>query len=104
MHFTLFILLCLGVSVRALKRKTCVIEASGTNTTDDGPAIIDAFEKCGRGGRVVFNPTTYYVNSVLNITGLDDVYIDLKGTLLVTYNSHLINMDRSSRYVVEHRH
>ncbi|KAI9172674.1 LOW QUALITY PROTEIN: exo-rhamnogalacturonase B [Paramyrothecium foliicola] len=64
------------------KRKTCVVKPSGTNTTDDAPAILRAFKKCGRKGRVVFKPTTYYVNSVLNITGLNDVEIDLYGRLL----------------------
>lgn len=66
------------------KRKTCVVKPSGTNTTDDGPAIIEAFEKCGKEGRVIFKPTTYYINSVLNVTWLDDVEIDVWGTLLVT--------------------
>ena len=65
-------------------RKTCTVKASGTNATDDAPAILEAFHKCGRGGRVVFKPTTYYVNSVLNITWLEDVDIDIQGTLLVS--------------------
>ena len=68
---------------QAAKRKTCVVEPSGTNTTDDAPAIRDAFEECGKGGKVVFKPETYYVNSVLNVTWLDDVEIDVWGTLLV---------------------
>lgn len=68
---------------KAQCRKTCVVEANGTNKTDDGPAIKKAFEECGRNGRVVLKPTTYYVNSVLNITDLDDVEVDWQGTLLV---------------------
>lgn len=64
-------------------RKTCTVAAGGTNATDDAPAILDAFENCGRHGKVVFEPTTYYVNSVLNVTWLEDVVIDLQGTLLV---------------------
>ncbi|KAG7044404.1 exo-rhamnogalacturonase B [Colletotrichum scovillei] len=67
-------------------RKTCVIKASGTNTTDDAPAILEAFTQCGRRGKVVFEPTTYYVNSALNVTWLDDVEIDLQGTLLWSTN------------------
>lgn len=64
---------------------TCVVPASGTNATDDTPAIIDAFEQCGQGGTVVFSAnTTYYVNSVMNITWLEDVDIDIQGTLLVS--------------------
>ncbi|KAK7046551.1 galacturan 1,4-alpha-galacturonidase B [Favolaschia claudopus] len=64
------------------QRKTCVIKASGTNATDDGPAIREAFENCGQHGRVVFEATTYYVNSILDIRGLEDVDIDIYGKLL----------------------
>ena len=64
-------------------RKTCVVKASGSNETDDAPAIRSAFLECGKRGKVVFEPVTYYVNSVLNVTGLDDVDIDIQGTLLV---------------------
>ncbi|KAF9869927.1 hypothetical protein CkaCkLH20_12536 [Colletotrichum karsti] len=67
-------------------KKTCTVAASGTNATDDAPAILDAFKKCGRRGKVVFKPTTYYVNSALNVTWLNDVEIDLQGTLLWSTN------------------
>ncbi|KAF4979258.1 hypothetical protein FZEAL_4503 [Fusarium zealandicum] len=82
MRCTCFSLLCLSVFAAAAKTKTCVVKAGGKNTTDDAPAIIEAFDKCGKGGKVVFQDTTYHVNSVLNITGLEDVHIDLGGTLL----------------------
>lgn len=65
-------------------RKTCTIKASGTNKTDDAPAIRAAFKQCGRHGMVIFEPTTYFVNSVLNITDLEDVDIDVQGELLVS--------------------
>lgn len=64
-------------------RKVCSVPAGGTNATDDAPAIIEAFENCGRGGTVRFENTTYYVNSVMNISGLQDCTIDLQGTLVV---------------------
>ncbi|KAL6239641.1 hypothetical protein BDW75DRAFT_227009 [Aspergillus navahoensis] len=70
------------VSAGRLPTKTCVVPASGTNETDDAPAIISAFKRCGRGGKVIFKPTTYYVNSVMNISWLQDVDIDLRGNLL----------------------
>ncbi|KAH8891777.1 pectin lyase-like protein [Thozetella sp. PMI_491] len=63
-------------------RKTCTVKTAGTNLTDDAPAIIQAFKDCGRGGRVIFEDTVYYVNSIMNITWLDDVEIDVHGTLL----------------------
>ncbi|KAL1647942.1 hypothetical protein SLS58_002266 [Diplodia intermedia] len=68
------------LSTRA--RKECTVEPGGSNATDDAVAIRDAFEECGRGGKVVFLNETYYVNSVLNTSGLDDVDIELHGTLL----------------------
>lgn len=62
----------------------CVVPASGTNTTDDAPAIVQAFEKCGEGGTITFSPdTTYYVNSVMNVTAQDAI-IDIQGTLVVS--------------------
>lgn len=64
-------------------RIECIIKSSGTNQTDDAPAIRAAFKKCGRHGKIIFSPTTYYVNSVLNITDLEDVDIDIQGELLV---------------------
>ncbi|KAB8219245.1 pectin lyase fold/virulence factor [Aspergillus novoparasiticus] len=63
-------------------RETCVVPAGGSNATDDAPAIVHAFKKCGRGGKVVFKPTTYHIGSVMNITWLEDVDIDFGGTLL----------------------
>ncbi|KAE8395750.1 pectin lyase fold/virulence factor [Aspergillus alliaceus] len=63
-------------------RETCVVPAGGSNATDDAPAIIQAFKECGHGGKVVFKPTTYYVNTVMNISWLEDVDIDIGGTLL----------------------
>ncbi|KAJ4313689.1 hypothetical protein N0V94_006806 [Neodidymelliopsis sp. IMI 364377] len=66
----------------AQDRKTCVVKGGGTSATDDAPAIKAAFKECGQHGSVVFGPTTYYVNSVLNITGLEDVDVDVQGQLL----------------------
>ncbi|KAH7069731.1 extracellular exo-polygalacturonase-like protein [Paraphoma chrysanthemicola] len=63
-------------------RKTCIVKNSGTNLTDDAPAIRAAFEECGHHGKIVFSPTTYYVNTELDIRGLEDVDIDVQGELL----------------------
>ncbi|KAK7046605.1 galacturan 1,4-alpha-galacturonidase B [Favolaschia claudopus] len=71
-----------AVPIPERQRKTCVIKASGTNATDDGPAIREAFKNCGQHGRVVFEAKTYYVNSILDIRGLEDVDIDIHGKLL----------------------
>lgn len=61
----------------------CVIEPSGVNSTDDSPAIVEAFERCGENGNIVFKNETYFVNSVLKFEGLRNVKIDVYGTLLV---------------------
>ncbi|KAL6709796.1 hypothetical protein ACN47E_000581 [Coniothyrium glycines] len=63
-------------------RKTCTVKPSGTNTTDDAPAIRSAFIECRQHGRIVFEPSTYYINSVLDIQNLHDVDIDFNGELL----------------------
>jgi hypothetical protein len=67
---------CAGVN-------TCTVKATGSNATDDTPSILDAFEKCGHGGKVVFENTTYHINSVMNTSSLQDCEIDIQGTLLV---------------------
>jgi hypothetical protein len=75
---------------RAHQAKTCVVNAGGSVDVDDAPAIIEAFDKCGHDGKISFLNTTYHINSVMNITGLKNCEIDLKGTLLVY---HLCSLD-----------
>lgn len=81
----LFALLSGFTAAASLSRqaKTCTVKSGGSNATDDAPAIIEAFRECGQDATVVFEPTTYYVNSVMNITWLQNVKIDLQGTLAV---------------------
>jgi len=50
---------------------------------DDGPAINAAFERCAKNGKVVLDQY-YSVDSLLFTTGLDDVEIELSGTLQYT--------------------
>lgn len=64
------------------KGAVCTVHASA-NGADDGPAIQRAFELCGHDSSVVFDPTTFHIESVLNTTGLRNVFVDLPGTLLV---------------------
>lgn len=65
-----------------LRSKTCSIPASHDPNGDDAPAILKAFAKCRQDGHIVFENTTYYVGSVMNTTGLKDVDVEVKGTLL----------------------
>lgn len=64
-------------------RRTCIVPAAGNSSIDDTPAILKAFNDCGHGGKILFENTTYHINRVMNTTGLEDVEIDLRGTLLV---------------------
>lgn len=66
-----------------LQKPLCTVEAGGSSSIDDAPAILNAFEECGRGGTIKFENTTYHVNSVMSTTGLEDCDIDLQGTLKV---------------------
>lgn len=78
------LLTALSSVVSVVSSLECIVPASGTNATDDAPAIFQAFEECGQGGVITFSKdTTYYVNSVLNVTAKDAV-IDIRGTLLVS--------------------
>ncbi|KAJ6597963.1 pectin lyase fold/virulence factor [Mycena sp. CBHHK59/15] len=52
------------------------------NCTDDSPAIVEVFSLCGQGGRIEFLNETYWIEKVMNTTGLNDAVIDLRGTLL----------------------
>lgn len=83
----LFVLPLVGSSHAAssnITRKECVVQPGGSNGTDDGVAIRQAFRDCGHGGKVVFLNETYYVSSIMNTSGLEDCDIELHGTLLVS--------------------
>lgn len=66
----------------------CTVPAAGSESIDDAPAILEAFRKCGHGGKIIFTNTTYHVNSVMNTTGLQDCEVDLQGTLLVSLDTN----------------
>ncbi|CAG8026859.1 unnamed protein product [Penicillium salamii] len=72
-----------NVVIAKRQQSSCSIKSGGSNATDDAPAILEAFKQCGRNGRVIFEPTTYYVNSVMNISWLENVDIEIHGKLLV---------------------
>jgi galacturan 1,4-alpha-galacturonidase len=67
------------------EKKTCTVKPS-LNGSDDTPAILQAFSSCGKNGRIIFLNETYHVNTVMNTTGLENVDIDLHGTLLWSTN------------------
>jgi hypothetical protein len=81
--FIALLVVLLNPVVAKVPRKCCRVSSGGSNLTDDTPSILKAFKKCGRNGRVIFAPTTYYINSIMNISWLEDVDIDIYGKLLV---------------------
>ncbi|KAJ5698026.1 hypothetical protein N7462_000031 [Penicillium macrosclerotiorum] len=94
MYFITFLSFLFAVVVGAspqaeLKRDpslVCTVPASGSEAIDDTPAVVDAFKRCGHGGRIIFENTTYHIHSVMNTTGLQDCEVDLYGTLLWSTN------------------
>lgn len=77
--------------------RTCRVVAGGDSRVDDAPAIISAFKHCGRNGRVIFDAPLYHINTIMNITWLKNVEIDIHGTLLVCSHSELALSWYSSR-------
>ncbi|CAL1699407.1 unnamed protein product [Somion occarium] len=66
----------------AVARLTCDVKNLGGGQ-DDGPNILAAFKRCAKNGRITLDK--YYVVDTLLLTdGLDDVEIDLSGTLQYT--------------------
>lgn len=84
LNILLLTLYAIGAAANEKRREyVCTIAASGTNLTDDAPAIRAAFKECKSNARIVFTPTTYYINTELDIRGLENVDIDIQGELLV---------------------
>ncbi|KAI9566591.1 pectin lyase fold/virulence factor [Boletus coccyginus] len=63
---------------------TCAVTPIGGGQ-DDGPNIIHAFDVCKSGGTIILD-RHYVVNTVLVITGLQDVNIELSGVVQYTPN------------------
>ena len=66
-----------SVVVTSVIATTC--EVAG-GTSDDGPAIKAALASCNNGGTVVLDKT-YTIATVLETTGLENVAIQLSGTV-----------------------
>ncbi|KAI7003509.1 hypothetical protein KC355_g9171, partial [Hortaea werneckii] len=64
------------------RSKTCVVEACNDKNGDDASSILAAFDECKEDGHIIFENTTYYVGTVMNTTGLKNVDIELRGTML----------------------
>ncbi|KAM0323261.1 hypothetical protein ACHAQA_008852 [Verticillium albo-atrum] len=62
-------------------QKRCVV-AANNDGTDDSPSIIESFTKCRKNGVIVFENTTYHIEKAMAFKDLDNVKVDIKGTLL----------------------
>ncbi|KAG5725744.1 hypothetical protein E4T56_gene4968 [Termitomyces sp. T112] len=69
-------------NTRSKTARVCRVHASADGVSDDAPAIRKAFEDCQRDGHIIFDDTTFHIESVLQTTGLHNVVIDLRSTLL----------------------
>jgi hypothetical protein len=70
------------------KTHRCVVPHGAA---DDSPAIVKAFEDCKAGGTVVFQNATYNVGTIMQTMGLQDVKVQLEGTLLVSLSLRIMD-------------
>lgn len=77
-------------ALESRQSKVCTVTPSLNSSIDDAPAILKAFSDCGQGGTVAFENHTYFVNTVMNTTGLKNVVVDLQGTLEVMITPSLM--------------
>ncbi|KAI0688057.1 pectin lyase-like protein [Cerioporus squamosus] len=81
--------LCLAAVLQALSVQSrvdkhcniCTVVPRGDGQ-DDSPSIIAAFSQCNRDASVVFLNKTYHVERVMSTHGLQNVTVDIRGTLL----------------------
>ncbi|THU85497.1 polygalacturonase [Dendrothele bispora CBS 962.96] len=60
---------------------SCVVHAS-EDGSDDAPAILEAFDACGSDGQILLQDPLYHIESVMDTTGLNNVIVDITGTML----------------------
>jgi galacturan 1,4-alpha-galacturonidase len=76
-----------------LPKQSCTIQPN-RDGSDDSPAILAAFDKCGQGGRIVFLAETYHIGKVMKTVGLKDCQIDIQGILKVS-------VERTRKYLAK---
>jgi galacturan 1,4-alpha-galacturonidase len=80
--------------------RTCTIIPSGG---DDAPSIVAAFRLCNKDHTILFENKTYHVNQVMSTHGLDNVTIDIRGTVLVGVKTVFVLMSQLIG-LVEHQY
>lgn len=77
--------------------KECVVRPLGGGA-DDSDLVLAAFDECRRDAVVRFENETYRIDKVLEIRGLDNVMIDLRGRLEVCYLSIVFAFPHGPNY------
>ncbi|KAL6235083.1 hypothetical protein BDW75DRAFT_251108 [Aspergillus navahoensis] len=73
-------------------RAVCTPTAGGSPSIDDVPAIVESISACGNGGTIVFpEGSTYYLNSVLDLTGCSACEFQVEGLLKFTSDTDYWN-------------
>jgi polygalacturonase len=67
---------------RPPRTKKCIVKANNDPNVDDAPSVRQAFSECRENAHIIFENTTYHIASVMNTTGLRNVDVEVKGTLL----------------------
>jgi galacturan 1,4-alpha-galacturonidase len=57
----------LDLAERYSDPQTCVVPSHGNANVSDTPAILAAFKKCGKGGRIIFSENTTYALNELTV-------------------------------------
>jgi hypothetical protein len=78
--FNLGLLAALGLAANSVSAAICEVPGG---TADDGPAIKAALATCNNGGTVLLDKT-YTIGSVLQTTDLNNVAIELTGTITLS--------------------
>lgn len=68
-----------GTSVSSRDEATALLERAAV---DDTPQILEAFDKCGKDGVIVFKEGTYNIRQVMNTTDLSNCDISIYGKFL----------------------
>lgn len=84
----------------AQRAATCTPAAGGSGSIDDVPALQSAIANCPSGTIYIPPSTTYYVNSVLDVSGCSGCTIQLEGTLKIASDTDYWN-GKSAQILVE---
>ncbi|KAH8178457.1 glycosyl hydrolases family 28 domain-containing protein [Sarocladium implicatum] len=86
MHLSILLSLAAAVAGYVVREgNTCTLYPESLrhngDEVDDAPSVHEAFEQCGHGGKVIFSDNTFFINSVLNTTNLENCDVSLQGEL-----------------------